>query len=324
MNGFYYSMYRCGLGSFTDFAFRELHPGMSMDDNWHIRSLSDVLQYTWVNPDPEMARKLVFNLPPGYLKTHICSVSFPAWILGRDPRRSVLIVSETNDTALEIRERCVELMSSKRYKWLFRRARIKKVGREVEFEYGGRIRHTGIGYPLPRRRSDIVIIDNPQSLHSLGRIDPGAFAEIGGTLRDPETGMILLVTRRLGENDLSSYFRSQPGWACMEIPVMGLKEMMWPGIFHDSHTYRRGELLHRTHEDWSGVGNKIRELGGDAFSWQYMQGLYRPETKGQRLSHVDANGTPWMMIGSFDPTQVAFEDLGRLHAEYLSNSLSMT
>src|SRR5688572_21176885 len=140
MNKFY-TMYRRDFGAFVSFAFRELNPGEGMDDNWHIRLMAGILQTSWEHPVPELPRRLIFNLPPGYLKTHICSISLPAWILGRDPRMSVLIVSETPDRALEIRERCAELMSSKRYRWLFPRARILRSSRDLELNYGGRIRH---------------------------------------------------------------------------------------------------------------------------------------------------------------------------------------
>src|SRR5690606_25537668 len=107
-----------------------------MDDNWHIRWVAAMLQRTWTGWFPALPRKWIFNLPSGYLKTHICSISFPAWVLGRDPRKSVLIVSETPDQALEIRERCAELMSGRRYRSLFPRARIVRSGRDLELNFG--------------------------------------------------------------------------------------------------------------------------------------------------------------------------------------------
>jgi len=322
MNDVYYTMYRCNLGSFVDLAFRELHPGEMMMDNWHIRMIADLLQGPWISPDLEFPRKLIFNLPPGYLKTHICSVSFPAWVLGRDPRRSILIVSETNETALEIRERCVELMRSKLYKWLFPRARISKVGRNVEFSYGGRIRHMGIGYTLPRRSSDLVIIDNPQSLQSLKRLDLESYADIGATLHDPKQGMILVVTRRLGKTDFSAYLRSLRGWGCMKLPVVSTRDTEWPGIHHDGFIHRRGAPLHYWYEGWPEIEEHIRNLGGEAFRWQYMQGLYTPPAIGQRT--ITINGEEMLANGTFDPTWVTFEDFKLLKQEFQSKYDPMT
>lgn len=312
----YYTIYRCNLGSFTDFAFRELNPGEQMDDNWHIRWNADLLQRLYTGWFPEMPKRWIFNLPPGFLKTHICSISFPTWMLGRDPRKSVLIISETPDQALEIRERCAELMGSRRYRALFPRTRIARMGRDLELNYGGRIRHAGVGYSLPPRKSDLVIIDNPQSLHSLGRFEVARLAEIGRTLRGPNEGMMVMATRRLGENDLSAYFASQKGWGRIEMPVVAVNEQEWPSLISDAVIQRRGEPLHYWREGWDKIENHIRDMGGEDFSWQYMQGLFRPQTTGERFSHADENGLKWKMVGKFDPTSVTLEDFAPMRAEF--------
>jgi len=308
-------MYRCNFASFVDFAFRELHPGEQMQDNWHIRLIANILQFTWESSDSEAVRRLIFNLPPGYLKTHICSIAFPAWILGRDPRKSVLIISETLDQTLEIRERCAELMSTPRYRRIFPRCRISGARRDLELSYGGRIRHAGVGYSLPQRRSDLVVIDNPQSLHNLDRIDPACFVEIGRTLKDPKRGLVLLATRRLAENDLTAFLRSLGNWGKIEMPLVARSESPW--VFPPDDDYQRedGEPLHYWYEGWDQIEGHIREIGGEAFAWQYMQGVYRPMTTGQRVHYVD--GEPvGLMVGSFDPTTVTLEDFAKFRQEY--------
>ena len=178
-------IYRMRFRSFVDFAFRELHPDEFFLRNWHIDLMAEILSMIYHDRIQGMNR-LICNLPPGYLKTHICSVSFPAWVLGRDPRKSVLIMSEDPGSALELQERCAELISSSRYRAIFPRTKIKKVSRTLELDYGGCIRHAGIGYTSQRKKSDIVIIDNPQSMSSLDRIKPENFAEIGRLLKKSE------------------------------------------------------------------------------------------------------------------------------------------
>lgn len=311
----YYTMYRCKFASFVDFAFRELHPGEMMQDNWHIRFIANLLQFMWDAPEPEAIRRIIFNLPPGYLKTLICSVAFPAWILGRDPRKSALIVSETQDMALEIRERCAELMGSRRYRALFPRARIVRSARDLELNYGGRIRHAGVGYTLPHRRSDLVVLDNPQSLHNLHRFDASSFQEIGRTLKDPMRGMILLATRRLGEHDLSAYLRSLGNWGKIEMPIASLVDQSWNFLPGDNYAQARGEPLNYWYENWDKIEEHIQEFGGDAFSWQYMQGSYRPQATGQRTHYVDGKPAGYY-VGSFDATSVTLEDFAKLKEEY--------
>jgi len=313
----YVVMYRCNFGSFVDFAFRELHRGEMMQDNWHIRLISNMLQFVWKEPGPEVVRRMIFNLPPGYLKTHICSVAFPAWVLGRDPRKSVLIVSETPDQALEIRERCAELMGTLRYRRIFPRTRISRFGRDLELTYGGRICHAGVGYSLPPRRSDLVVIDNPQSLHNLDKLDLSGFVEIGRTLKDPKRGIILLATRRLAENDLSSFLRGLGNWGKIEMPIVAINEPPWVFPPDDNYQRMKGEPLNYWYENWDKIEAQIREFGGEAFSWQYMQGAYAPRTTGQRTYYVD--GKPaGLMIGSFDPTYVTLADFAKIKEDYQS------
>jgi hypothetical protein len=37
--------------------------------------------------------RLIINLPPRHLKSHLASIAFPAWCLGHDPRMRILCVS---------------------------------------------------------------------------------------------------------------------------------------------------------------------------------------------------------------------------------------
>src|SRR5690348_13939460 len=38
-------------------------------------------------------RRLIINLPPRHLKSILCSVVFPAWLLANDPRMRIAVVS---------------------------------------------------------------------------------------------------------------------------------------------------------------------------------------------------------------------------------------
>lgn len=310
-------LYRRSFASFVDFAFRELHQGHRMEENWHIRFLADMLEFCWTEKNPELCRKHIFNLPPDSLKTHICSVSFPVWVLLGDPRRTVLIISETHDHALEIRERCAELIGSKRFRALFPYVRMERNRKRLELTHGGGILHAGAGYSLPSRKSDLVVIDNPQSLHSLERFDPGSYVEIDRTLKNPKEGLIVMATRRLGENDLSDVLGRMAGWATYRLPAIRRDSVQIDFPPHVSYHWFRGVKLHECREDWRTFEENLLAIGGEAFGWQYMQGLYKPQTTGERLTRPDENGMRWRMLGKFDPTQVALEDVRKWRAEFL-------
>jgi hypothetical protein len=38
-------------------------------------------------------RRVIINMPPRHLKSHLASVAFPAWCLGHDPSAQILCVS---------------------------------------------------------------------------------------------------------------------------------------------------------------------------------------------------------------------------------------
>ncbi|MCW1924264.1 hypothetical protein OKA05_16985 [Luteolibacter arcticus] len=258
--------------------------------------------------------RMIFNLPPGYLKTHLCSVSFPAWILGRDPRKSVLILSEDPEPAFEIQERCAELMGTSRYRSVFPRARIKKISRMLELEYGGGICHAGIGYSSRHTKSDVVIIDNPQSLHSLDRIKPEHFAEIGRLLKKPKEGIIVMATRRIAENDLSSFLHQKlGGWGRLSIPVVAFEDKVWKMPPDLSHVQKKGALLDSSLERWEDIEGHLAAMGGEAFCYQYLQGEYSPPKSGE-IELPERNGMRCKAVGNFDPTWVTSTHLANLRA----------
>ncbi|WAC20904.1 hypothetical protein OVA24_05850 [Luteolibacter sp. SL250] len=301
----YRLMYRLSFKSFVRFAFRELNPKLSFHPNWHIPQMSDLLQASFFHP--EIPKRLIFNLPPDSFKTHVCAVSFPAWLLGRDPRKSVLILSESIDLAEETKERCAELMDRPRYKAVFHRTRIKSNGRALTLTYGGGIRYGGIGNSWGHKKSDIVIIDNPQSMHTQGNLEMARFREIGRLLKNRIEGIIIVATRRIGEGDLSGHLlRQSQKWLQIAIPTVGLSDESW-NLSSDEYTRLTGELLHPDYHGWKYVESEIQELGGEAFAYQHMQGLYRPQTQGHRPG-INEYGEPVTYVGTFDPTQVTLED----------------
>lgn len=308
-------IYRKYFSSFVDFAFRELHPDELFFDNWHIQFMADLLQFS-LSRTEGAPRRIAFNLPANSSKTHVCSVSFPAWVLGRDPRKTVLILSETPELAWQLQERCAELMGSARFQAIFSRARIKKVGRSVELKYGGGIRHAGVSYSSQHKKSDIVILDNPQSLHSLERFNPESFIEIGRLLRNPKEGLIVLATRRLGDGDLTEFLCRRQGWQSFGIPGVALEELEieFPPNVHHKTTI--GEPLNEMVESWEDIERQFRELGAEDFCHQILQSKYSPRLVGGAVVSDYIGGYPVPHFVRPDPEGEVSGLLEELKAAY--------
>src|SRR5215831_61726 len=56
-------------------------------------------------------RRLIINVPPRHLKSHLASVAFPAWCLGRDPSMQILCVSYAQDLADKLSRDCRHIVA---------------------------------------------------------------------------------------------------------------------------------------------------------------------------------------------------------------------
>jgi len=321
----YELLYRMRYHSYVDFAFRECYPDEYFYDNWHIELISELLQFMVLSDEEDKLTRAVFNLPPDHFKTHLCSTFLATWFLGRDPRKSVLILSENPGAAFELQERCADLMNRPRYRSLFPRAKIKSRGKKVEFAYGGCIQHTGIRYSNIRQKNDLVIIDNPQSLQTLDRLDPHTLVELPRLLKDPKRGLIVMNTRRLSAADMSYHLSNIPGWTNFTFPTIAPdnRQLLFPPHFH--YDLDKGEPIEPVGRDWSEIEASLEELGWEHFLYQHMQGCYKLDLSNRSYRKMgEKDGFQWMQIGQLDETQIALREFKHLRELYFGEQAETT
>ena len=73
---------------FVEKMFVELYPGARYLRNWHIEGLVNVLEQIIAGS----STRSIVNLPPQFLKSMICSVALPAFLLGIDPTKRFFCV----------------------------------------------------------------------------------------------------------------------------------------------------------------------------------------------------------------------------------------
>ena len=77
----YAALLRDDFASFAARSFRELNPRIPFAANWHFELMAGKLAAVRAG----RIRRLIVNVPPRHLKSHLASVAFPAWCLGHDP-----------------------------------------------------------------------------------------------------------------------------------------------------------------------------------------------------------------------------------------------
>ena len=77
----YRAVLRLDFNAFIQRSFHELNPTTPFLPNWHLAVIAAELEACRRG----VTKRLIINVPPRALKSHIGSVTFPAWLLGHDP-----------------------------------------------------------------------------------------------------------------------------------------------------------------------------------------------------------------------------------------------
>ena len=68
--------------------------------------------------------RICVNIPPRHGKSQLVSIFFPAWFLGRNPNKKVMMVSHTTDLAVDFGRKVRNLISTDEYRAIFPTAKL--------------------------------------------------------------------------------------------------------------------------------------------------------------------------------------------------------
>jgi len=129
----------------------------------HHRILADQLMAL----DNGAKDRVAVNLPPRHGKSQLVSIYYPAWYIGRNPGKKVMMVSHTTDLAVDFGRKVRNLMNDTRYQEIFAGITLaqdsKSAGR-WSTNHGSEYYATGVGSSLAGRGADMLIIDDPHAL----------------------------------------------------------------------------------------------------------------------------------------------------------------
>jgi len=106
---------RTDLRAFVWKSFHTILPGTPYLPNWHI----DAIVHQLMGVQAGAVSRLVINRPRRSLKSMCVSVACPAWLLGHDPTRRVIVVSYANEFAAELHRQFRMVIDSPGYRELF-------------------------------------------------------------------------------------------------------------------------------------------------------------------------------------------------------------
>jgi predicted phage terminase large subunit-like protein len=156
--------------------------------------------------------RICVNIPPRHGKSQLVSIFFPAWFLGRNPNKKVMMVSHTTDLAVDFGRKVRNLISTEEYRSIFPTVSLaqdsKSAGR-WNTNVGGEYYACGIGSALAGRGADLLLIDDPHSEQDVINGNFEVFAKayewftFGARTRLMPGGSVAIIQTRWHMDDLT-------------------------------------------------------------------------------------------------------------------------
>ncbi len=271
---------RLDFVSFIEAVFNLLNPGRPFFMNWHIRRLAYYLEQVRLG----RIKRLIINLPPRFLKSVISSIAFPAFVLGHDPTKRLLVISYGLELADKFAYDSHRLMSSGLYKDIFPGTRLSRnAASEFVTTRGGYRFGTSIDGSLTGRGGDIIIIDDPLKLsdaesdNKREHVNETYCNTIQSRLDDNENGAIVIVMQRLHMDDLcGTVLKHSDGWTVLQFPMIAEQDEQIQIGESLYHLRRAGDLLHPEYFPQRAVDERRLKLDERIFAAQYQQDPLQP------------------------------------------------
>jgi len=267
--------------------------------NWHIEAKAEMLTAV---ADGQIA-KLVINEPPGFAKSLVTSVMFPAWQWGPNlkPHTRFLCLSYGGDDASPAgrdAERCRDLIQSPFYQsqWgtVVQLSDTQNAKSYFANKQKGYRVSTGMDGTPSGQRADIVVIDDPTKL------DAETLAEILHASEVYERTLVhraldegsafVLIMQRLHPEDLSGYFLKQDGWVHLNFPHFyeadrKCRVFLGPTLLYEDPRTIEGQPLHPLMTTAIEAAHTQQKMRPDIYDGQQQQ---RPIAKhGQVVTRID-------------------------------------
>jgi len=269
------ALLRLRLAAFTRKAFQTVDPGAEYKHNWHIDLIAEYLEAC----TRREIKRLIINMPPGYMKSISVNVAWPAWLLGHNPSERIVSASYADRLSLKHSVDCRLVIQSDWYRRVFPHVQLtgdqNEKSKFVTTARGQRLA-TSVGGTSTGDGGNFLIVDDPlnpqQAASELQRNTANTWFDQTFTtrLRDKENGVIVVVMQTLHANDLTHYLMGKGNWERLCLPA--LAETRTIIDFGRIKVVReQGEPLHPKFESLEAIERQKTALGSYAFAAQYQQ-----------------------------------------------------
>ncbi|MDR0571385.1 MAG: phage terminase large subunit [Rickettsiales bacterium] len=277
-------IYSNSLSYFTQRCFYTINYGVKYQHNWHVDAITSALEEAYKGN----IKKLIINMPPRYLKSICVSVSFPAWVLGKNPEKRIIVASYSEKLSLKHSLDTRSIVGSDFFKNIFRDCIISD-GQNEKYKFvttkNGFRFATSVGGTLTGEGGDILIVDDP---HNPQQVLSKTYREkvldwfcntFSSRLNDKKKGVIIVVMQRLHNEDLSGYLLKKGGWIHLNLQAINEEEKII-NLGNFTRILKQGEILFEAREGLEELEQIKNDMGIYNFNAQYQQ---KPLTTGNGM-----------------------------------------
>ena len=188
------------------------------------------------------SKRVIINMAPRHTKSEFASFLFPAWFMGRDPKKKIIQATHTTELAVNFGRKTKNLIESDEYREIFPDVKLaadSKASGRWDTNSGGMYYAVGVGSNLAGRGADLLIIDDPHTEQDA--FNKASFPRTydwylsGPRQRLQPGGSIVLVMTRWATNDLTGLLtkaEDEPKadkWSKISFPaLLDDDEPLWP------------------------------------------------------------------------------------------------
>ncbi|WP_156680877.1 phage terminase large subunit [Sphingomonas profundi] len=285
------ALMRTDFLTFAQRVFREINPNREFHVGWHHQTIAYFAARAAAGGDID---RLIVNLPPRSAKSTLLSVALPAFVLGRDPTKRVIVVSYNQNLSNSFSRQTRQVMQTPWYRRLFPDTVIPNRAAEEQYftSRGGWRMATSTGGTLTGKGGDLIIIDDPlkaddaYSETARDALYGWAMKTLFTRLDEKTKGSIILTQQRQHEDDLSGHMLRTGEWLDISLPAIAVTEerFILSTTPLRSHLRRVGDLLDPVREPLEVLRGLKRQMGTAAFEAQYQQAPMPPDGDVIKLS----------------------------------------
>lgn len=274
-------IYQNNLSFFVHKIFNTINQNEIYLYNWHIDCICEYLRAI----ELDQIKKLNINISPRTMKSDICSVAFPMFILGKNPSMKILVNSYSAKLSQTFHNKARMIASAPWFQYYFpkfcinsRDSHVKDTQTEFITTKGGYRIATSTGGSVTGLGGDLIVNDdgmNPEEAFSEVRRESALnwFSQtLFSRLNNPKTGKFINIQQRLHEDDFTGRFclSEDSEWVNLIIPIYFEKEKIY-SFRNFKKKVKAGEYMHEERVGENEIKNYKKEMGSYVFAGQYLQ-----------------------------------------------------